>query len=137
LVVSSGRFEFGRIIVSAGPPRCAAAVGSGGAGCHDEYAAIAGLLAARAGEVEVSNPSKTRAIAAAKIKTDKVDARVLAELLAADYPPSVWQADEATNRLRGQVGQHLAPVHQRTRVKKQVQVPLIPCRASWLSPARE
>ncbi len=43
-------------------------------------------------------------IAEAKIKTDKVDARVLAELLAADYLPSVWQADEATKALRRQVG---------------------------------
>jgi transposase len=40
----------------------------------------------------------------AKIKTDNVDARVLAELLAADYLPSVWQADESTKALRRQVG---------------------------------
>jgi transposase len=38
-------------------------------------AAIAGLLAERAGEVVVSNPFKTRVIAEAKIKTDEVDAR--------------------------------------------------------------
>jgi len=84
-------------------------------------AAIAGLLAERAGEVVVSNPFKTRVIAEAKIKTDKVDARVLAELLAADYLPSVWQADEATKALRRQVGQHISLVRQRTRVKNQVQ----------------
>ena len=84
-------------------------------------AAIAALLAERAGEVVVSNPFKTRVIAEAKIKTDKVDARVLAELLAADYLPSVWQADEATKALRRQVGQHMALVRQRTRVKNQVQ----------------
>ena len=84
-------------------------------------AAIAGLLAERAGEVVVSNPFKTRVIAEAKIKTDKVDARVLAELLAADYLPSVWQADEATKALRRQVGQHMPLVRQRTRVKNQVQ----------------
>ena len=84
-------------------------------------AAIAGLLAERAGEVVVSNPFKTRVIAEAKIKTDKVDARVLAELLAADYLPSVWLADETTKALRRQVGQHIALVRQRTRVKNQVQ----------------
>jgi transposase len=39
--------------------------------------------AARA-RVVVSNPQKTRAIAEAKVKTDKVDAEVLAQLLAAD-----------------------------------------------------
>jgi transposase len=84
-------------------------------------AAIAGLLAERAGEVVVSNPFKTRVIAEAKIKTDKVDARVLAELLAADYLPAVWQADEATKAIRRQVGAHIALVRQRTRVKNQVQ----------------
>src|SRR3954470_20437291 len=51
--------------------------------------AIARLLERHVGRVVVSNPMKTRAIAEAKVKTDKVDARVLAELLAADYlPPS-------------------------------------------------
>jgi transposase len=43
--------------------------------------AIANLLVAR---VVVSNPSKTRAIAEAKVMTDKIDARILAQLLAAD-----------------------------------------------------
>lgn len=37
-----------------------------------------------------SNPRKTRAIAEAKAKTDKVDARILAQLLAADFLPSSW-----------------------------------------------
>lgn len=87
-------------------------------------AAIAALLAERAGEVVVSNPFKTRAIAEAKIKTDKVDARVLAELLAADYLPSVWQADETTKSLRRQVGTHVSLVRQRTRIKNQVQAVL-------------
>jgi transposase len=84
-------------------------------------AAIAALLRERVGEVVVSNPFKTRVIAEAKVKTDKVDARVLAELLAADYLPSVWQADDATKALRRQVGAHIALVRQRTRVKNQVQ----------------
>jgi hypothetical protein len=37
--------------------------------------AIATVLASRAGRVVVSNPAKTRAIAEAKVKTDKVDGR--------------------------------------------------------------
>lgn len=87
-------------------------------------AAIAAVLAERAGEVVVSNPFKTRAIAEAKIKTDKVDARVLAELLAADYLPAVWQADETTKALRRQVGTHVGLVRQRTRIKNQIQAVL-------------
>src|SRR5215211_6519148 len=41
--------------------------------------AIARLLERQVGRVVVSNPMKTRAIAEAKVKTDKVDAQVLAE----------------------------------------------------------
>src|SRR3954469_4922036 len=58
--------------------------------------AIARLLEGRVTRVVISNPQKTRAIAEAKVKTDKVDAAVLAELLAADYLPSVWVADDQT-----------------------------------------
>ena len=40
--------------------------------------------------VIVSNPVKTKTIAQAKIKTDKIDARVLAELARVGYLPEVW-----------------------------------------------
>jgi transposase len=46
--------------------------------------AIVRLLEPSVARVVVSNPRKTRAIAEAKVKTDKVDAEVLAQLLAAD-----------------------------------------------------
>ena len=82
--------------------------------------AIATLLAGRVGRVVVSNPKKTRAIAEAKVKTDKVDAAILAQLLAADYLPSVWLPDEATNALRRQVIRRAHLVRQRTRLKNQV-----------------
>src|SRR3954452_3077294 len=52
--------------------------------------AIVRLLEGRVARVVVSNPQKTRAIAEAKVKTDKVDAAILAQLLAADYLPAVW-----------------------------------------------
>ena len=55
--------------------------------------AIVRLIEPHVARVIVSNPQKTRAIAEAKVKTDKVDAEVLAQLLAADYLPSVWVAD--------------------------------------------
>lgn len=53
--------------------------------------------------VVVSNPLRTRAIADAKTKTDTIDARTLAELLAADYLPTVWQPDPWTGALRRRV----------------------------------
>jgi transposase len=82
--------------------------------------AIAALLASRAGRVVVSNPVKTRAIAEAKVKTDKVDAQILAQLLAADFLPSVWLPDPQTSALRRQVLRRAHLVRQRTRLKNQV-----------------
>src|SRR6266540_5735666 len=63
--------------------------------------AIARLLERHVGRVVVSNPQKTRAIAEAKVKTDKVDAAVLAGLLAANYLPSVWLPDRRPVRQQG------------------------------------
>src|SRR6185437_3855740 len=82
--------------------------------------AIANLLTPLVGKVVVSNPSKTRAIAEAKVKTDKVDARILAQLLAADFLPPVWLPDERTRSLRRQVMRRAHLVRQRTRIKNQV-----------------
>jgi hypothetical protein len=59
---------------------------------------IVELLERHAGRVVVSNPLRTRAIADAMTKTDTIDAATLAELLAADYLPTVWQArDESAS----------------------------------------
>ena len=97
-----------------------------GLGPEDEVAieatcnthAIVRLLEPHVARVIVS---KTRAIAEAKVKTDKVDAEVLAQLLAADYLPSVWVADHDTQALRRQVSRRAHVVRQRTRLKNQVQ----------------
>src|SRR5215218_2775153 len=83
--------------------------------------AIATLLASHVGRVVVSNPAKTRAIAEAKVKTDKVDAAILAQLLAADFLPPVWLPDDQTHALRRQVTRRAHIVRQRTRLKNQVQ----------------
>src|SRR5215211_9301466 len=82
--------------------------------------AIVRLLQGRVARVVVSNPVKTRAIAEAKVKTDKVDAEILAQLLAADYLPAVWRPDPATAALRRQVLRRAHIVRQRTRLKNQV-----------------
>jgi transposase len=83
--------------------------------------AIAKLLQGHAARVVVSNPMKTKAIAEAKVKTDKVDAATLAELLAAGFLPGVWITDERTQALRRQVARRAHIVRQRTRLKNQVQ----------------
>ena len=82
--------------------------------------AIAVLIAPRVKRLVVSNPAKTRAIAEAKVKTDKVDARILAQLLAADFLPPVWLPDDRTRALRRQVARRAHLVRQRVRLKNQV-----------------
>ena len=58
--------------------------------------AVADVLRPHVAKVVVSNPLATKAIAQAKVKTDKVDAYVLAQLLRCDFLPQVWQPDEPT-----------------------------------------
>jgi transposase len=82
--------------------------------------AIAELLAGHAGKVTVSNPMRTRAIASAKVKTDKVDAAVLAQLAAADFLPLVWAPDAETRSLRRRVAHRAQLVRQRTRLRNQI-----------------
>lgn len=82
--------------------------------------AIATMLRSVVARVVVSNPRKTRAIAEAKVKTDKVDARILAQLLAADFLPETWVADDQTRRRRRLVARRVHLVKQRTRLKNQV-----------------
>lgn len=82
--------------------------------------AIAELLAEHAGRVVVSNPLRTRAIAAAKTKTDQIDAATLAQLLAADYLPEVWQPDAATQALRRLVAHRAGLVRGRTGARNRV-----------------
>lgn len=81
---------------------------------------VVDLLRPYVGEIVVSNPLKTKAIAEAKVKTDKVDAETLARLLRADYLPSVWQPDAATARLRQLCTQRSSLVADRTAIKNRI-----------------
>src|SRR5437899_12454501 len=82
--------------------------------------AIARLLRAYVRRVVVSNPLQTRAIAEAKVKTDKIDAAVLARLHASGFLPEVWIPDELTEQLRRQVARRATIVQHRTRLKNRV-----------------
>lgn len=86
--------------------------------------AIARLLEERVAEVVVSNPLKTRAIAEAKVKTDRIDAAVLARLLAAGFLPAVWRPSDELAALRRLVAQRTRLVRERTRLKNGVQAVL-------------
>jgi transposase len=98
---------------------------------------VVALLRPCVAAVVVSNPLKTKAIAEAKVKTDKVDAEVLAQLLRCDYLPSVWLPDDQTQCWRGLVTHRTALMTQRARVKNRVQSALArlllspPCKHLW------
>jgi transposase len=70
--------------------------------------------------VVVANPMQVKAIAHARIKTDKIDAGVLAQLHASGFLPEVWVPDERTERLRRLVARRNQVVRHRTRVKNEV-----------------
>ncbi len=64
-----------------------------------------------------------------KVKTDQIDARVLAELLACDYVPAVWIGDERSRALRRQISERRSLVKRRTALKSEVGAVLMRCLA--------
>ena len=66
-------------------------------------AAVAGVIGPHVKRVVIANPLQVRMIAHAKIKTDTIDAGVLAQLYASGFLPEVWIPDETTQALRRQV----------------------------------
>ena len=84
-------------------------------------AAVAEVLAPHVGRVVIANPKQVRLIAHAEIKTDGIDAAVLAKLYASGFLPEVWVPDERTGALRRQVSRRGQLVRQRTRLKNIVQ----------------
>ena len=97
-------------------------------GSNDEVAlestggavAIARILEAHVARVVVVNTKKLRQISEAKAKTDRLDARRLAELLAAGYLAEVWCPDEQTRALRRLVARRAQLVRQRSRAKNEI-----------------
>lgn len=85
---------------------------------------IAAILAPHVARVLVANPRRVRAIAEAKVKTDRVDARTLCGLLDAGYLPTVWRPDERTRSLRALLGRRERIVRSRTRAKNAVHAAL-------------
>ena len=70
-------------------------------------AAVERLMRPYVKRVAVANSRLVRAIAYARVKTDKIDAAVLARLHAAGFLPEVWVADEETLNRRRQIAERL------------------------------
>ena len=78
--------------------------------------AVSAVIAPHVKRVAIGNPKQVKIIAHAKIKTDTIDAGVLAQLYASGFLPEVWVPDEATQALRRQVSRRQQIVKQRSRL---------------------
>jgi transposase len=87
--------------------------------------AIARVLEPHAARVVVATRKELRAIAEAKVKTDRLDARMLARLLAAGLLNGCWLPDEETRSLRRRLARRAQLVRQRTRCKNEVHAVLM------------
>jgi len=79
-------------------------------------------LAQKSGhEVFLSHPKQTKAIASARLKSDKVDALMLAKLLKADLLPTVWIPPATQRHIRELLSHRGRLVRQRTAVINELQ----------------
>jgi transposase len=76
-------------------------------------------------EVQLAHPLKVRAIAEAKVKTDKVDAETLAQLLRANLIPRSWIPSRDVRNLRQLVRQRAYLVQQSTSLKNRTHAGLL------------
>src|SRR6266480_2181983 len=86
--------------------------------------AIARIIEPYVDRVVLANPKAVKN-ATQTAKTDKLDARTLAKLLAVGFLPEVWTPDERTRVLRRRISRRAQLVRQRTREKNQVHAILI------------
>lgn len=77
-------------------------------------------LVATGAYVKLAHPARIKAIASAKVKTDKIDARILAHLLRADLIPEAWAPPLEVRELRDLVRLRWRFVSQRTTAKNRI-----------------
>lgn len=82
------------------------------------------ILSAYPGQVVVANPLKTRAIAEARVKTDALDAQILAQLLAADFIPMTWVPAKNEYELRVLLHHRIRLAKIRTMLKNKIHAAL-------------
>jgi transposase len=91
-------------------------------------------------EVLVADAKKVKGLAPLACKTDRIDARVLAELSWRDLVPAIWLPDPAVRRERELARFRLHLVRHRTTLKNRIHATLItfghPCPVSDLSGTR-
>jgi transposase len=85
---------------------------------HWLYEVLEGLVGE--GDIVLANPYKTRIIAEAQVKTDKVDAHILAQLLRADLVSGSHIASKPTRERKDVLRQRCFFVRQRTMLRNRI-----------------
>ena len=88
------------------------------------YQYLYDLLKSEGYNVKVAHPFMVKAIAYAKVKTDKVDARILADLLRTDMIPECYIPEEKIRNLRDLARRRHYFVNTRIMFKNRVHVEL-------------
>jgi len=87
-------------------------------------------------DVEIADAAKVKGLAPLACKTDKIDARVLAELCRRELVPAIWLPDPSVRGDRERARFRLHLVRQRTRLKSRIHQTLVafavPCPVSDL-----
>ncbi|MCP3684921.1 MAG: IS110 family transposase [bacterium] len=78
------------------------------------------LLKDKTASIKLAHPLLVKAIASARIKTDKIDSRILAELLSADLIPEAHIRNEKNRLHQTIIRQRAFYVASRTRVKNRI-----------------
>lgn len=78
------------------------------------------LLFGNGFDVTISNPAKTKAIASAKIKNDKLDSHMLAQLLRTDLISSVYVSNLETRKLKELMRHRARLVRDVSRMKNRI-----------------
>jgi transposase len=71
-------------------------------------------------KVFLAHPSKVKVIAEAKVKTDKIDSQVLADLLRTNFLPTAYVASETGRDQRSVLRQRMFLVRLRTMIKNRI-----------------
>jgi transposase len=81
---------------------------------------LAAMLEGQGLEPHMVHPLRCKAIASARLKNDKVDAAILAQLLRADLLPGAWIAPPGVRDLRALVRHRVSLVRLRTRMQNKI-----------------
>jgi len=78
------------------------------------------LIESQGHRLHLAHPLKTKAIAEAKVKTDKIDAKVLAQLLQANLLPEAYHASDSIRQERALLRYRQVMVRMQTQTKNRI-----------------